>query len=172
MEPDEAPSLDPLTRVALESLKDLAVPHPVSWVPQTWGWALVATLVTAALVAFLVRRIRRYRANAYRREALVLLDGIEEKLKDPAQRDVALGDLAEVLKRTALAAWGRADVAALSGAAWVSFLESKGDGQGGHALDALLDDCEYQSAASAAALVTDDILVAARRWIRGHRVSA
>ncbi|KQV41744.1 MULTISPECIES: DUF4381 domain-containing protein [unclassified Rhizobium] len=172
MEPGNATPLDPLTKVALESLKDIAVPKPVSWLPQTWGWALIAVLLIAVVGAILVRSILMYHANAYRREALTLLDAIEERLKDPAQHDRALRDLAEVLKRTALGAWGRAEVATLSGAAWVSFLKTHGSGQEGHALDALLDDREYQSGASAGVLVTDDILAAARRWIRGHRVSA
>ncbi len=172
MEPDKAAPLDPLTKVALESLKDIAVPQPVSWMLQTWGWALVAALVALAIVAILNNRLRLYRANAYRREALGLLDGVEEKLADPARRDQALRDLAEMLKRTALAGWGRADVAALSGAAWVAFLEKHGDGRDGHALGALLDDCEYRNGSSAVTLTSDDVVSAARSWIRRHHVSA
>jgi hypothetical protein len=172
MEPDKAAPLDPLTKVALESLKDIAVPQPVSWMPQTWGWALVAVLLALVIVVFLIHRVRLYRANAYRREAVGLLDGVEERLADPAGRDQALRDLAEVLKRTALAGWGRADVAALSGAAWVAFLEKHGDGHGGQALDALLDDREYQNSSSAMTLAPDDVMSSARRWIRRHHVSA
>jgi Domain of unknown function (DUF4381) len=172
MEPDKATPLDPLTNVALESLKDIAVPQPVSWLPQTWGWALVAALFALAIVAILIHRVRLYRANAYRREALGLLDGMEGKLQDAAEREQALRDLAEVLKRTALGGWGRADVAALSGAAWVAFLEEHGDRQGGHGLAALLDDGEYRNGSGAVPPTSDDILSSARNWIRRHHVSA
>ncbi|MGQ3212590.1 DUF4381 domain-containing protein [Shinella sp.] len=172
MEPDKTTPLDPLTKVALESLKDIAVPQPVSWMPQTWGWSLVAVLFAFAVVAILLHRVRLYRANAYRREALGLLDGMEAKLQNAAERDQALCDLAEVLKRTALAGWGRADVAALSGAAWVAFLEEHGDRQNGHVLAALLDDGEYRNGSGAAAPTSDDTLSSARNWIRRHHVSA
>lgn len=172
MEPDKAAPLDPLTKVALQSLKDIAVPQPVSWLPQTWGWALVAVLFALAVVAILIRRVRLYRANAYRREALGLLGAIEDKLKNPDERDQALRDLAEVLKRTALAGWGRADVAALSGAAWVAFLEEHGDGRGGLGLAALLDDGEYRDGSGAVTPASDEILSSARNWIRRHHVSA
>ncbi|KQY33855.1 DUF4381 domain-containing protein [Rhizobium sp. Root483D2] len=170
MEPDKAAPLDPLTKVALESLKDIAVPQPVSWMPQTWGWALAAILLALAVTIVLIRWVRHYRANAYRREALLLLDGLEKDLNGTATRDQALRALAAILKRVAIAGWSRAEVAGLSGSAWVAFLNEHGEG--GHALNALLDDGEYQKDSNAGTLASSDILAAARTWIRRHHVSA
>ena len=73
-----------------------------------------------------VAAVARYRRNAYRREALRQLDAV-----DP-------GGISTVLKRTALAAWPREQVAALTGAAWLAFLDRTGrttaftDGAGRH----------------------------------------
>lgn len=172
MEPDKATQTDPLTEAALRSLRDIAVPQPVSWMPQTWGWALLAAILAMIMAGLIIHLARRYRANAYRREALALLGGMESKLLDPSQREQALRDLAVILKRTALASSPRKNIASLSGAAWVAFLEKSIDGEAGHALDALLDDAEYQGGSTAGALLTDDILSATRTWIRRHHVPA
>ena len=143
MEPDKVPPLDPLTRVALESLKDIAVPQPVSWMPQTWGWALAAALLLVVFMLLALRALRGYRANAYRRQALVELNGIERRVLDPQTRHDAVGDLAELLKRVALVAWKREEVATLSGAAWIDFLKRHCKAGDVSALQPLLDGDEY-----------------------------
>src|SRR6478736_5715722 len=76
MEPAGTP-LDPLTETALRSLKDIALPPAVSWMPQTWGWAVLAAILVLIVAAAFILWLRRYRANAYRREALALLAGVE-----------------------------------------------------------------------------------------------
>ncbi|MGO6985758.1 DUF4381 domain-containing protein [Rhizobium leguminosarum] len=169
MEP--AAKLDPITETALRSLHDIVVPAPVSWWPQTWGWAVVAALLVFAALLVTLRRIKRYRANAYRREALTLLEGVADKLQHPATRPDAIRELAEVLKRTALAAWPRDEVASLSGDGWVRFLDAHDEDRTGDTLERLLDDFEYHGAEIVAGLpsnVCSDLVIAARRWIEQH----
>ncbi|WP_431673509.1 DUF4381 domain-containing protein [Rhizobium leguminosarum] len=173
MEP--AAKLDPMTETALRSLHDIVVPAPVSWWPQTWGWSLVAALLTLTTLLVFLRWIKRYRANAYRREALTLLEGISGKLRHPATRPDAIRDLAEVLKRAALAAWQRDEVASLSGDGWVRFLDAHDEDGTGDTLERLLDDFEYHGAEIVADLpsnVCGDLVIAARKWIEQHHVSA
>ncbi|NEK18573.1 DUF4381 domain-containing protein [Rhizobium leguminosarum] len=173
MEP--AAKLDPMTETALRSLHDIVVPAPVSWWPQTWGWALVAALLALAALLVFLRWIKRYRANAYRREALALLERISGKLRHPATRADAIQDLAEVLKRTALAAWPRDEVASLSGDGWVRFLDAHDEDGTGDTLERLLDDFEYHGTEIVADLpssVCGDLVIAARKWIEQHHVSA
>jgi hypothetical protein len=164
--------LDPITETALRSLHDIAVPQPVSWLPQTWGWvALAAFLGILLLSAFLVW-LRRYRRNAYRREALRLLDGIAADIRNPIYREKGVHELTELLKRTALAASPRSDVASLTGQAWARRLNSRG---ADNAFSRLLDDLEYRDDAAIAALpdhVADQLVLKSRRWIRGHHVPA
>ncbi len=172
MEPQAKP--DPITEAALRSLHDIATPPPVAWWPQTWGWALVALLVVAALCLWLLARVRRYQREAYRREALRLLDEIEPKLRQPITRKQAVEDLAEILKRTALVSWPRGDVASLSGSAWVRFLDHHDEDGSAHALERLLDDLEYTPAGTEgfSSNICSDLIVAARTWIERHNVSA
>ncbi|GAA3098637.1 DUF4381 domain-containing protein [Rhizobium viscosum] len=164
--------LDPMTETALRSLHDIAVPPPVSWLPQTWGWAALAALLAIAVLAVFLVWLRRYRRNAYRREALRLLDGIEADIRNPERREKGVHELSELLKRTALAAWPRSDVAALTGRAWLKRMDSRGTDD---ALTRLLDDLEYHDGAAIAALPPDsanELMLDSRRWIRRHHVSA
>jgi hypothetical protein len=170
-----APILDPMAQTALRTLKDIVVPAPASWMPQTWGWAILAMILLAGLLVALVSAIRRFQANAYRREALRMLDGIGGRVRDPLTRMQALEELASLLKRTALAAWPRQDVAALSGNNWADFLREQGDDEAGHALERLVDDLEYHSLEVRAGLpddVCDDLVKATRKWIEHHHVPA
>jgi hypothetical protein len=100
----------------LERLAPVPEPQAVSLWPQTEAWFWVA-LVGLVLAAGLLRSVLlRRRANAYRRAAL-------EEIRLAAESPVAL---AEILRRTALAAYPRADVAGLFGEEWLAFLDRTG----------------------------------------------
>lgn len=174
MEP-QAPPPDPITEAALTSLKDIAIPEPVAWLPQTWGWAMLAGLLGVTLIVLGWRWLRAYRADAYRREALLLLVDIEEKMGDPLRRNEGMHALTELLKRVALAGWPRRDVASMSGSSWVRFLSDHIVTQSEASLANLIDDFEYRDEGTLDAMpsnVGDDLISSARKWIEGHRVSA
>lgn len=169
----ETPTPNPIAEAALRSLRDIVEPAPVSWMPQTWGWLALALLLMLAAALFGLRVYRRYRANAYRRAAFAALIGIEEEIRNPLTRVHAIQSLAALLKRTALAAWPRAEVATLSGAAWVNFLKAHDTTLAG-GLAQTLDDLEYREADAAGlpSNVSEDLVIAARAWIKRHHVSA
>ena len=105
----------------LERLSPVPEPAVVSLWPQTEAWFWVA-LVGLVVAAGLVRRfwLRRH-ANAYRRAAL-------EEIRLAGESPAAL---AEILRRTALAAFPRADVAGLFGEEWLAFLDRTGGSRSG-----------------------------------------
>ncbi|MCI1001980.1 MULTISPECIES: DUF4381 domain-containing protein [Ochrobactrum] len=152
--------MDQATETALRTLHDIAIPPSVSWLPQTWGWALVAVLLLLGLAILLFRWVKRYRRNAYRREALQILENISNTA--PAT------EIAELLKRTALSAFPRADVAALSGGQWVAFLESHSPAPLGTNLKAFLKGREYEPDQQANDMPV--IVNQARLWIERHHV--
>ncbi|MBV4484821.1 DUF4381 domain-containing protein [Pseudomonas sp. SWRI153] len=83
---------------SIDQLKELPLPAPVSYAPQTWGWwVLLAALVLAALIIG-VRRYRQWRRDQYRREGLARL----AQLRDRSDDLNALRELPELLKRVAL----------------------------------------------------------------------
>ena len=95
----------------LDRLNDLALPPEVAWLPPAAGWYVVLTclLLTAGWLAG--RAIKKWKAAAYRRQALYLVSTADN-----------VAALAEILRRTALAAAPRSTIADLSGAAWPDWL--------------------------------------------------
>ena len=83
---------------SIEQLKELALPAPISYAPQTWGWwVLLAVLVVTALLLG-ARRYWQWRRDRYRREALARLAQLQQRSGDLS----ALRELPELLKRVAL----------------------------------------------------------------------
>ncbi|MCK4206865.1 DUF4381 domain-containing protein [Brucella pituitosa] len=170
-----APVLDPMAETALRSLKDIVVPPPISWIPQTWGWGFLGLALVAGLLSLLLWQLRQYRANAYRREALSMLTEIDKRLRDRNTKPQAIAELASLLKRTALGAWPRTDVADLSGEKWAEFLAAHAQNKTGQTLSKLVNDFEYRSEDDIGNLQShacDDLISAARNWIEHHHVSA
>ncbi|MCU0070288.1 DUF4381 domain-containing protein [Pseudomonas koreensis] len=79
-------------------LKELGLPAPVSYAPQTWGWWVLLTVLVLAAVLIGVRRYRQWRRDAYRREGLARLAHLRSRSDDLN----ALRELPELLKRVAL----------------------------------------------------------------------
>jgi len=109
---------------ALEALKEIPLPVPISYMPQTVGWLIIAVGIAVALACLAFRLYRHYRANQYRRDALAQLNGLERELADPAQRARAILALPVLVKRTALSFAPRERVASLTGGEWLAFLDS------------------------------------------------
>jgi hypothetical protein len=120
----EVPKVDAKTAATqMASLRDVAVPPPVSWRPQTAGWYVVGALLLAGLLWMALRQYRRWQAQRYRRDALSALQALEPALADPARRVVALRQMAELVKRTQLSETERQAVASLSGVVWLKALD-------------------------------------------------
>ncbi|WER45469.1 DUF4381 domain-containing protein [Cupriavidus sp. WKF15] len=160
----------------LRQMAEVVEPPPPSWRPQTIGWPVAGAIVLALLAATAWRWWRRYRANRYRREALAELARLRAGLAvSPQARAQALAAMAELLKRTALAAWPRAHVASMAGAEWARFLQAHA-GKAGAAvpvLATLVNDAQYRDAAVLAQWPDSQVAVTAaacQQWIAGHHV--
>ncbi|WP_223448740.1 MULTISPECIES: DUF4381 domain-containing protein [Pseudomonas] len=83
---------------SIDQLKEMALPAPVSYAPQTWGWWALLALLIVTLVVLGARRYWQWRRDRYRREALVRLEELQQRSNDLS----ALRELPELLKRVAL----------------------------------------------------------------------
>jgi hypothetical protein len=83
---------------SIDQLKEMALPAPVSYAPQTWGWWALLALLVVTLVVLGARRYWQWRRDRYRREALVRLEELQRRSNDLS----ALRELPELLKRVAL----------------------------------------------------------------------
>ncbi len=57
----------------LRELKEVPLPDPVSWWPQTMGWKLLLILVLLGAAYLIYRKIKQWWHNRYRREAIAAL---------------------------------------------------------------------------------------------------
>ena len=93
---------------------------------------------------------------------------------DEAQRGPALRELPELVKRTALAAFPRQQVASLSGAAWLEFLDRTGHTDAfTHGRGQLLPVLSYDPHASSRleAQEVEELFSVVHRWMRHHVAS-
>lgn len=100
--------------VSLDRLHDIIAPPAVPWWPPAPGWYVVVGIALVVAAVFAFRAWRRWRANAYRREAL------RELASAP---DAAA--IATLLRRTALAESPRPEIARLGGDAWLDWLSKR-----------------------------------------------
>jgi Domain of unknown function (DUF4381) len=143
---------------SLSKLHDFYQPPPPAWIPQTAGWYVVFALAGIAILWLAVYSLRRWLNNRYRREALR-----ELALLPPEQ-------FSSLLKRTAITAWSRENVASLSGEAWVNFLNASTAGD-------LFQRAPGNSIEDLALRPTtlsdgdkDELRKITAEWIRRHRV--
>jgi hypothetical protein len=141
----------------LDRLHDLALPPEISWWPLAPGW--IVLFVLAALLSgwALYRSWKTWRSNAYRREALAVLSST----KDAA-------DVAELLRRTALAIAPRDIVAPLSGHAWLDWLSARSPVALSASIRAQLTNGVYAKASTPSDLTS--LRDFAAQWIRTHRI--
>ncbi|MEM1235711.1 MAG: DUF4381 domain-containing protein [Pseudomonadota bacterium] len=134
-------------------------PEPISLLPQTLGWPLLAIILIVAVVVFGRRYVKARRAEAYRAAALTALD-------EAGSASLAV---ATVLRQTALAAYPRSQVAGLYGQDWLEFLKATSNdsrflGDAGQAL--------VTAPYAGSAALPDATLGLVRHWIRRHDRSA
>lgn len=144
-------------------MHELVMPAAVSWLPETPGWWVVFGWLFAVLVLIARQITLRRRRNRYRREALAELKAIEARSELSPQESAQ--HIAALLKRTALVAWPRSEIASLYGADWARFLtKSTND-------DKRVAGAAEEFAAAASRPDADGKVMAApaRRWIRRHR---
>ena len=149
-----------LSKLNLVELYDLLIapeaPAAVSMWPQTvgWVWALGVLVILVGIAVW--KWVAWRRATAYRRAALAALAAAGD---DPAA-------IADILRRTALVGFPRAQVAGLHGAGWLGFLDKTGSNTGFSGSDAgqALIMAPYTPQSPDARLPA-----LAAEWIKSHR---
>jgi hypothetical protein len=108
-------------------LRDIHPPAPVGWWPPAPGWWLVAACIVAvAVLLFVLRRRRRVPAEpdpvALARRDLAALREDYERHGDPRR---LAGELSVLMRRTELSSSPRAEVAGVTGRAWLERLDAR-----------------------------------------------
>jgi len=110
---------------SLQNLNDIVLPATVNWWPLAVGWYFLIGILFILFTWFVYHSLRRWYENRYRRVALGELQLLEKNMQKEALRDSSLRQIPVLLKRTALCAYPRNQVASLAGKDWHQFLNSK-----------------------------------------------
>ena len=103
-------------------LRDIHLPPPVSWWPPALGWWLLA-LALLLLGAAIWSLLRWYRRGYLRRAARAALEQLFAEYQRHRDDRRLLRELSVLLRRIALSRFPRRDIARLSGAPWLAFLD-------------------------------------------------
>lgn len=158
---------------SLQNLHDIISPQPSSWLPLAPGWYVLGLSMLLLSGWFSSQKYLAWKRNKYRREALIELDEFGKELTDSTKYQQLLPQLPQLVKPTAIAAYGRSSVASLSGDDWLGFLDkcastqlfTKGSRR-------LLNDCSYLPAAQLAKFSLEQVAglqKAVSYWIRKHQ---
>ena len=156
---------------SLSLLNDIVVPEAVSWWPPAPGWYVVAILVSIALVIGAWKGWHTRQTRRYRRQAIAELHALRESQNGPR---TAAAQILILLKRTALAAYPREQVAGLSGDRWWAFLDhTSGDTTFVTNLGPRIANLAYGSELQGHAddQLLDSLFKAAERWMVTHHQS-
>ncbi|MEN8213732.1 MAG: DUF4381 domain-containing protein [Pseudomonadota bacterium] len=156
---------------SLDNLHDIVEPAAIPMWPPAAGFWIVLALLLLWCAALGLLWWMRYRKNRYRREALALLRRIEPGLHAEKDREGALGEVALLLKRAALTAYPRKEVAELAGDEWLAFLDRSGNTTGfsrGAAAVFGRISWQPQAAAELSELEVSEVVNSVKSWIKGH----
>jgi hypothetical protein len=103
---------------AFATLHEITSPEGISWFPQTLGWSFLIFGLFCLILILVYKQINRYLADTYRRTALDVLSQLPEE-------NEAIRKIPQLLKRTALNAYSREQVAAKTGYDWECWLDEK-----------------------------------------------
>jgi hypothetical protein len=151
---------------SLQNLNDIVVPGPVAWWPLAPAWYVLAAVLLAIITTLAVHRWRNWRQNRYRRQSM-----IEFSLIRAGAGPESLRQLPGLLKRTALSAWPREEVASLSGQSWHRFLDqSAGMDLFCSGAGETLDQLAYTGGGAPAVPGPElsQVLDAAETWLKTH----
>lgn len=157
------PEQDPLAQ-----LRDIHLPNAVSAWPPAPGWWLLAIVLIAALATVALYCYRHFKRNRYRRLADNALNSLQV-LINQNDYQAYLQQLNMLLKQTALAANTKADVAGLTGNAWLEFLDkSAGTTDFTRGIGNVLQYGPYQPDAGTVDMT--ELHSLSQRWIKRHKI--
>jgi uncharacterized protein DUF4381 len=142
----------------------LIEPEPVAFSFNTPGWYMIGGLLALSIFFLSYRWYKKYRANAYRRQALRQLNEIENQLDSGVP---GINKVLVLLKATAIKVYGRLEVGPLSGREWLNYLDTKGQGTSFSSLETTIDKMLYNSQAPDN-VEQVKLIEQSKRWIKTH----
>lgn len=155
---------------SLNLLHEIVEPAAASWWPPAPGWRILLAVGALLVIVGLLKTIVHWQRNRYRREALQLLRKLAAPREEAAAERQQLAAIAELLKRTALTAYPREQVATLTGSDWFAFLDRTGGTRFSAGLGAAMERRIYSAGGGWQGAQFAELEAQARQWIRQHKL--
>lgn len=152
-------------------LRDIHLPAAPAFWPPAPGWWVLAALLLALTVGTAFVGWRRHRRRGWARRVLDNLAALEARVREQRSPE-ALAEIAQLMRRLALARYPRDRVSPLAGLDWLRFLdESGGDGRFVDGPGRVLATLPYRRALPAN-LDVEALLALVHDWVRANLRSA
>ncbi len=107
----------------LSQLESPIIPDNISYIPAIGWWVLIFLVVVVVLFKVLVKYIRYNKAQLYRKQALYLLRGLEERYTSDMTNTHWFNEVQRVLRQVALTAYDSKAIT-VYGDSWIDLLNS------------------------------------------------
>jgi len=148
----------------------LIEPLPVAFNFGAPGWYVMGGLLLMLIVLLTWLVIKYYRSNLYRKHALHFLDNVEQKLSPEKEFDLVVYQTQMLIKRIAMARYGRQNVSGLRGNQWITFINTTWHEKSFDDKDEmLLNQNIYQPEQTVSENEAVNFVEKSRRWIKKHK---
>ena len=148
---------------------DPITPDPVAFSFDAPGWYLVFGGIVLFLLVYGILKLKEYRENKFRRDALAWLDLTEKNLKGSKSKLVYEANV--LMKRLALRIHNRAESASLTGSGWVAYLNEKCASAGFNTEDEkLIQEAVYAQHLEQGVDKIDRHISKVKTWIQKHKI--
>ena len=114
--------------------------------------------------------VRYYKRNLYRKHALQFLNDTEQMLLPKKEFDLAVYQTQMLIKRIAMARYGRQNVSGLRGEQWIAFINGTWREKSfDHTDEVLLNQDIYEPEHSVTENEAVNFVEKSRRWIKKHK---
>lgn len=152
----------------LAGLRGYHLPAALSWWPPAPGWWLLLLCLVALAGGLAWWLLRRRRLRAAARAAELELVALRARLAEQGDAGDFVRRLSILLRRYAIRAFPRRQVAALTGEAWLGFLDAQGgDGEFSGGAGRALAELPYRPHITRAA--GEEMARLVEHWIRRNR---
>lgn len=110
-------------------LRDLHLPEAIGWWPLAYGWWILVGFAVLGILFLLRRAFLRWRANRPRRISLRELQRVHGEFQRGMDATALSKQLSQLLRRAMLAYAPRDEVAGLTGASWLEWLDQGLEGK-------------------------------------------
>jgi hypothetical protein len=147
----------------LADLRPYHLPDPISWWPPAPGWWLLAFVLIGLVAAAAYFALRWHRRCAPARAALRELSHLRATPPGAIAAPAFAASVFQILRRFAIVRFSARDVAGLTGAAWLVFLDEHGGGEFRNSFGGDLADLPYRRSGS---VDRARLVEVASAWIR------